>query len=339
MQRCLELAAQGAGHVSPNPMVGSVIVVDDKIIAEGYHERAGQAHAEVNAMAQVTDKNLLQRATLYVNLEPCSHSGKKTPPCVDAIIAAKIPRVVVGMIDPNDKVSGRGIAKLQESGIQATVGILETNCLDLNRRFISFHSTRLPYIILKWAQTSDGFIAHSDGTSKWISGPESRKLVHQWRADEDAILVGKQTALLDNPHLTVRHVKGHSPLRIIIDRLLEVPKSHFVYDNEAPTIIFNSEVDSSQGDTSLAKINFNANVPHQILEELFKRNVLSVIIEGGAFTLSSFLRQGLWNEARIFTSLERFGEGIKAPAINGSVVETRQIQSDQLQIIRKEQPR
>jgi diaminohydroxyphosphoribosylaminopyrimidine deaminase/5-amino-6-(5-phosphoribosylamino)uracil reductase len=334
MNRCLELAVLGVGQVSPNPMVGSVIVVDGKIIAEGYHARFGQAHAEVHAISKVKDVLPLNQSTLYVNLEPCTHLGK-TPPCVDAIVAARIPKVVVGMIDPSDKVAGRGVAALREKGIDVTVGVLEAECLELNRRFVTYHAKKRPYIILKWAQTADGFLARSDGTSKWISGEESRKLVHQWRTEEDAILVGTTTAVLDNPQLTVRHVKGRSPLRSVIDRSLKVPRSHNVYDAKAQTIIFTSKPATISEQVEHVAIDFNGDVVGQILQILYERNILSLIVEGGANTLMSFIDRNLWDEARVFTAPHNFESGLKAPLIDRHLLREEDVEVDRLKIFRE----
>ena len=335
MNRCIELAALGVGQVSPNPMVGSVIVIDDKIVSEGFHARVGQSHAEVHAIGKVKGFLPLNLATLYVNLEPCTHLGK-TPPCVDAIIDAKIRRVVVGMIDPSDKIAGRGVASLREKGIEVVVGVLKAECEELNRRFITFHNKKRPYIILKWAQTSDGFLARSDGTSKWISGEESRRLVHQWRTEEDAILVGTTTAVVDNPQLTVRHVKGRSPLRSVIDRSLKVPSSHNVYDSKAQTIIFTTRAATISKQVEHLAIDFNGNVVDQVLKVLYERNILSLIVEGGANTLSTFINQELWDEARIFTAPQSFGSGLKAPAIGNRLLSEVDVEADKLKIFHRE---
>ncbi|MES2265879.1 MAG: bifunctional diaminohydroxyphosphoribosylaminopyrimidine deaminase/5-amino-6-(5-phosphoribosylamino)uracil reductase RibD [Bacteroidota bacterium] len=338
MQRCLELAALGAGNVSPNPMVGAVIVCDDKIIGEGYHQKYGEAHAEVNAVKMVTDKyvnhaELLQQSTIYVSLEPCAHYGK-TPPCADLIIKHRIPNVVVGCRDPFAQVDGKGIEKLQAAGIQVTLGILEKKCQWLNRRFFTKVQKQRPYIILKWAQTADGFFAPLDGSQHWITGPESRKLVHQWRAQEDAILVGKNTVLADNPQLNVRYAEGRSPKRVVIDRRLELNKQLNVFDQSVETLIFNEGEFNVDGKNKyIALEDFNRYVPEYISYQLYLQDIQSVIIEGGAHTLNSFIDAGLWDEARIFTGASVLVNGIKAPRVTGTIISQQLVGADNLTII------
>jgi diaminohydroxyphosphoribosylaminopyrimidine deaminase/5-amino-6-(5-phosphoribosylamino)uracil reductase len=319
MKRCLELAVKGLGNTAPNPMVGSVIVHEGKIIGEGYHEHYGMAHAEVNAIASVKDKSLLKESTLYVNLEPCSHHGK-TPPCSDLIIEHKIPYVVIGSIDSNSLVSGRGIEKLSKAGVDVKVGVLEEQCRDLNKRFFIFHEKKRPYIILKWAQTKDGFIdvkRNEESTSKpiQISNSDSKKLLHLWRSQEQAIMIGTNTALLDNPQLTVREVKGKNPLRITIDKWLRIPKHFHLYDKSAPTLIFTSLKAEPLNNVEFKQIDFEKPVIPQILQELYARNIGSVLVEGGEHLLNSFIDSGLWDSARVFISEKTIGKGIPAPVM------------------------
>lgn len=338
MQRCLDLAALGLGKVSPNPMVGAVIVLDDKIIAEGYHQQYGQAHAEVNAVNDVLTKfdnaeELLKRSTIYVSLEPCAHYGK-TPPCADLIIKHQIPKVVVGCRDPFDQVDGKGIEKLKAAGIEVTVGVLGDECKWLNRRFFTRVQKQRPYVILKWAQTSDDFFAPLDQQQFWITGPESRKLVHQWRSEEDAILVGKNTAAIDNPQLNVRYGDGQSPKRVVIDRRLELNHDLHVFDQSVETFIFNEVKTDVDGNIKyIALEDFDRYVPQYILYQLYLQDVQSVIIEGGAATLNSFIEAGVWDEARIFTGDVTLTAGIKAPKINGIIASEVSSGADHLQIL------
>ena len=338
MQRCLELAALGAGKVSPNPMVGAVIVHDGKIIGEGYHQKYGEAHAEVNAVNMVIARynnhaELLQQSTIYVSLEPCAHYGK-TPPCADLIIKHRIPIVVVGCRDPFAQVDGKGIEKLQAAGIEVTVGVLQSECQWLNRRFFTRVQEQRPYIILKWAQTADGFFAPADGSQHWITGPESRKLVHQWRAEEDAILVGKNTVLADNPQLNVRFAEGGSPKRVVIDRRLELNRQLNVFDQSVETLIFNEvKTDIDGRNKYIALEDFDRFVPQYILFQLYLQDIQSVIIEGGAYTLKTFIDAGLWDEARIFTGASLFENGIKAPVVTGTIISEDAVGADSLQII------
>ncbi|MBK7183490.1 MAG: bifunctional diaminohydroxyphosphoribosylaminopyrimidine deaminase/5-amino-6-(5-phosphoribosylamino)uracil reductase RibD [Bacteroidetes bacterium] len=319
MQRCLELAKKGFGNVAPNPMVGSVIVYNNEIIGEGYHMQYGQAHAEVNAINSVKDKSLLKKATLYVNLEPCSHFGK-TPPCADLIIEHKIPYVVIGTIDSFAQVCGRGIEKLTKAGIDVKVGVLEEQCKELNKRFFIFQEKKRPYIILKWAQTADGFIdaIREDANTPplKISNDAANKLVHTWRSQEQAIMVGKNTALLDNPQLTVRNVEGKSPIRIVTDKHLSIPATYYLLDKSVPTIIFTGIEMPSSTNLEYVTIDFDIEIIPQILNELYKRNIQSLIIEGGYNVLHSFIADNCWDEARVFISEESINNGINAPEIN-----------------------
>ncbi|RFZ84650.1 bifunctional diaminohydroxyphosphoribosylaminopyrimidine deaminase/5-amino-6-(5-phosphoribosylamino)uracil reductase RibD [Mucilaginibacter terrenus] len=337
MQRCLELAELGAGFVSPNPMVGAVVVCDDKVIGESYHKQYGGPHAEVNAINQVVEKypdaiDLLKKSTIYVSLEPCAHYGK-TPPCADLIIKHQIPNVVVGCRDPFPQVDGKGIDKLKAAGVDVTVGALEQESRRLNRRFFTRVQKQRPYIILKWAQTVDGFFAPDDGSQHWITGPESRNLVHQWRAEEDAILVGRNTALNDNPQLNVRYAEGRNPKRVVIDRELTLPKDLHLFDQSTETLIFNELKTDIEGNVKyIALEDFNHYLPQYMMYQLWMQDIQSVIIEGGAHTLNSFIKDGLWDEARIFTGPGVLNQGIPAPVISGTNGGHYTVGADQLQL-------
>jgi diaminohydroxyphosphoribosylaminopyrimidine deaminase/5-amino-6-(5-phosphoribosylamino)uracil reductase len=338
MKRCLDLAGLGMGWVSPNPMVGAVIVHEDKIIGEGYHHKYGEAHAEVNAVNQVIARfsnyaELLKQSTIYVSLEPCAHYGK-TPPCADLIIKHQIPTVVVGCRDPFEQVDGKGIEKLNDAGIEVITGILEEECKWLNRRFFTRVHKHRPYIILKWAQTENGFFAPNDNSQYWITGQESRKLVHQWRGEEDAVLVGKNTAAIDNPQLNVRYGNGKSPKRVVIDRRLELNPALNIFDQSVETLIFNEVETAINGKNKyIALEDFDRFVPQYILYQLYLQDIQSVIIEGGAYTVNSFIEAGLWDEARIFTGKTNLPAGIKAPKVAGIYSEEYLSGSDSLQIL------
>ncbi len=334
MKRCLDLAVKGLGQVAPNPMVGCVIVCDGEIIGEGYHEQYGQAHAEVNAINAVKDKALLKKSTLYVNLEPCSHFGK-TPPCADLIVEHKIPYVVIGSVDTNSLVSGKGIEKLAKAGIDVKIGVLENDCKKLNKRFFTYHENKRPYIILKWAQTADGFIdakRNEENTSKpiQISNSDSKKLLHLWRSQEQAIIIGTNTALLDNPQLTVREVKGKNPLRITIDKWLRIPKQFNLFDKSTPTLIFTSMNEPAQTNLEFVKIDFEKPIIPQVLDELYKRNIHSLMVEGGELLLKSFIDEGYWDSARVFISDKELGKGVAAPVLNQKPVIKENISGDKL---------
>lgn len=339
IKRCIELAKNGFGTTYPNPMVGSVIVYEDKIIGEGWHKKAGEPHAEVNAIRSVKDKSLLKKATIYVSLEPCSHFGK-TPPCCDLIIEHEIPNVVVGTVDPNEKVAGKGIKKIIESGYNVIVGVLENECYELNKRFFTFHNKKRPYIILKWAESHDGFLAPEKQPDQkrqpvWITNPYSRQLVHKWRSEEQAILVGTQTAIEDNPKLNIRDWSGNNPVRIVLDQSNRIPKDSFIFDNSVKTIVFTkSETALSIENTTFEVINFNQNIIPQILAVLHQNQIQSIIIEGGSQTLQAFINQNIWDEARIFTGKTTFNKGIKAPLIEKKNVNKTCIQNDELTYIR-----
>ncbi len=328
MYRCLELAKQGQENVAPNPMVGAVIVHNNKIIGEGFHQKYGEAHAEVIAINSVKDKSLLKDSTIYVSLEPCAHHGK-TPPCADLIVKHQIPRVVVSTIDPFSEVAGKGIDILKKGGSEVTLGILEKESLDLNKRFFTFHQQKRPYIILKWAETADGFIDiirndNSAASPNWITGDYEKQLVHKWRSHETAILIGTNTAENDNPSLTTREWFGKSPLRIVIDRNLRLSANLNVFDNSVPTLIVNSIKSEFEENTKYLKINFTDDKIKFIAtlwEELYKLKIQSVIIEGGSKFLNSVLESNLWDEARVFKGFKTFGKGIEAPKIEQEATE------------------
>lgn len=337
MHRCLELAKNGLGTTYPNPMVGSVIVCDGKIIGEGWHKKSGESHAEVNAVNSVKDKSLLKKSTIYVSLEPCSHFGK-TPPCCDLIIENKIPNVVVGTVDSNIKVAGNGIKKLIESGAKVTVGVLEAECKELNKRFFTFHEKKRPYVILKWAETQDGFIApltKLDQKPVWITNEFSRQLVHKWRSEEQAILVGTQTVIDDNPKLDVRNWTGNNPIRIVLDQNNRIPKESHIYDNQVKTIIF-SDIPKAinKENTTFEIIDFKQNLAEQILNVLYKHQIQSVIIEGGSRTLQTFIDENLWDEARVFIGNHNFETGIKAPILALKNIKKQAVGNDILLISR-----
>jgi diaminohydroxyphosphoribosylaminopyrimidine deaminase/5-amino-6-(5-phosphoribosylamino)uracil reductase len=332
MQRCINLAQKGKGRVAPNPMVGSIIVYNGKVIGEGYHERFGSHHAEVNAINSVKDKSFLSECTLYVNLEPCSHFGK-TPPCSDLIIKYKIPKVVIGSIDTYSEVSGTGIEKMRKAGIDVKVKVMNNESRELNKRFFTFHEKKRPYIIFKWAESKDGFIAPNNQTEPfWMTSKESKKLVHKWRSEEDAILIGRITAEKDNPSLTVREIKGDNPIRIVIDKDLKLSANLNLFNSESETIIVNAMKSENQSNNSYTKIEFN-NFINNTLKELHKQKIQSIIIEGGTTTIQSFINKDIWDEARIFTTNKEINNGIKAPRINGKILSETKIDTDSLKII------
>jgi diaminohydroxyphosphoribosylaminopyrimidine deaminase / 5-amino-6-(5-phosphoribosylamino)uracil reductase len=323
IKRCIELAKNGLGTTYPNPLVGSVIVYNDEIIGEGWHQKSGEPHAEVNAINSVKDKSLLAKATIYVSLEPCSHFGK-TPPCCDLIIAKKIPKVVIGTIDPFAKVAGNGIKRLLEAGKKVTVGILEHECNELNKRFFTFHNKKRPYIIVKWGESQDGFIAPLSKDKQepvWLTNLFSRQLVHKWRSEEQAILVGTKTVIDDNPSLTTRDWAGNNPIRIVLDQNNRISKESHIFDNQAKTISITK-----------SNINFNNNLASEVATYLFENNIQSVIIEGGSRTLQTFIDANLWDEARVFKSNVILNEGVKAPKIEFKKATRNEILEDELLI-------
>ena len=317
MDRCLQLARIGLAAAMPNPSVGAVIVYKDTIIGEGFTSAYGGAHAEVNAINSVENQELLQQSTLYVSLEPCSHHGK-TPPCSDLIITKKIPRVVIGCIDTFAEVSGKGIKKLQDHGIEVTLGVLEEQCRESHKRFFAYHEKKRPYVILKWAASADGFIAplHKEELKPvWISNIYSRQLTHKWRSEEQAILVGTQTIIDDNPSLTVRSWKGRNPIRMYIDRDLKISSAYAITDDFASTICITAQSETPIDTVSYEKIDFETAVIPQIMDICYKRQIQSIIIEGGLQTLQAFIQANIWDEARIFESNIVLNNGIKAPLI------------------------
>jgi diaminohydroxyphosphoribosylaminopyrimidine deaminase/5-amino-6-(5-phosphoribosylamino)uracil reductase len=318
MKRCLELAKNGYGHVAPNPMVGCVIVADGKIIGEGYHKKYGQAHAEVNAINNVKDVSLLKNSTLYVNLEPCAHFGK-TPPCSNLIIEKKIPRVVIGCIDTFSEVSGKGIEKMKLAGIDVKVGVLEKESIELNKAFFTFHNKKRPYVLLKWAQTLDGFIdVDRNGeinSDNWISNKFSKQMVHLLRSKIDGILVGKNTARNDNPSLTTRLVSGKSPTRLIIDFDASLPDNLIIFNGQTPTIVFTSKTKPNKTNLTYVKVQNRKSIISEILNYCFNNNIQTLMVEGGAQTLNLFIENNLWDEAHVFIGEKTFGTGIKAPQI------------------------
>lgn len=343
MLRCIELGKKALGSAAPNPMVGSVIVYNDKIIGEGYTSAYGGPHAEVNAISSVKDKTLLSKATLHVTLEPCSHYGK-TPPCADLITKHNIPEVVIGITDPHDKVAGKGIQKLEASGCKIIVGVLADQCRDHLKRFLCFHERKRPYIILKWAETQDGFIAPDPKTRKatpepfWITNTYSKQMVHQWRSEEQAILVGTNTVLEDNPKLTVRNWKGQHPIRVVLDRDLKIPEEFHVLDGSAKTLVLTSIANSSKyvNGVDYETIGFSGSIGEQICSILHKHSITSVLIEGGSQTLQTFIDENLWDEARIFTGPTSFGAGVSAPKISGKPIETKMSLTDTVSIYRND---
>ena len=334
MQRCLDLAVNAIGHVAPNPMVGCVIVHEGKIIGEGYHQQFGKPHAEVNAINSVPEnlQHFLPQSTLYVNLEPCAHHGK-TPPCADLIVSKKIQHVIIGSNDPNPKVAGKGIQKLRDAGIEVTTGVLKPEADFLNRRFLTFYTQHRPYIILKWAESADGFMAPNEPKQLWLTNEHSKKLVHQWRSEEQAIIVGKKTVEADNPELTVRLVEGKNPARVVIDRTLSLPVTQKLFAPNAPVFIYNELQQYSDSKIHLEKIDFNQSVLPQVLNSLASKSIQSIIVEGGPFTINQFIEQNLWDEARIFTAPVKLEEGKAALKLTGRLLHEEKIEGDRLRVI------
>ena len=318
MYRCFELAQKGAGNVAPNPMVGAVLVYNDVIIGEGYHVRYGEAHAEVNCISSVPadKKALISKSTLYVSLEPCAHYGK-TPPCADLIVASNIPKVVIGCTDSFEKVAGRGIEKLKAAGVEVVTGVLETGALQLNKRFFTFYTKKRPYIILKWAQTAGKKITAAANERLLISNAISNRLVHRWRSEEAAILVGTNTALKDDPALTVRLVNGSNPVRLVIDKELRLPGTLQLFNGAVKTMVFNYVKEDEQEEVFYCRMKKKEDVILQILQRLYESKLQSVLVEGGAALLQSFIDAGLWDEARVITSTTMvIGDGVAAPVLS-----------------------
>lgn len=332
MARCIELAKNGLGTTYPNPMVGCVIVSQNKIIGEGWHYQAGQPHAEVNAIQSVKDKSVLKYATIYVSLEPCSHFGK-TPPCSHLIIKHEIPNIVIGTQDPFAKVDGAGITQLKKAGKEVIVGILEKECQQLNSRFFTFHRKKRPYIILKWAQSLDGYMSPETKTEQipiWISSSESRQLVHKWRSEEQSILVGTKTVLEDNPKLNTRDWYGNNPVRVVIDQHLIINENYHVKDNHIKTIIITEIVKKTITENIIYEtIDFYSSIPKQIGAILYKHELQSVIIEGGSKTIQQFIDSNLWDEARVTTGTDIIiKKGTLAPKLNKDITTNKAIGSD-----------
>lgn len=337
MQRCLQLAAMGAGKVAPNPMVGAVLVYENRIIGEGYHQKHGEAHAEVNCINSVAeaDKKLIEESTLYVSLEPCAHFGK-TPPCADLIIKNKIPKVVIGCRDSFEEVAGRGIERLKAAGVDVAVGIFENECLELNRRFFVFHEMKRPYIILKWAQSSDGKIAAAGASRTLISNEFTNRLVHKWRTEEAAIMVGTNTALLDDPVLTARFWPGNDPVRLVIDTALKLPLHLKLFDRTVKTIVFNFVKHAEEENLVYYLLKRKENIPEQIADALYSLNIQSVMVEGGAKLLQSFIDEGLWDEARLISNEQLIiNNGLNAPVLkNNRLCKEQKIENDKISFFR-----
>ena len=314
MHRCIQLARNGLCGAPPNPMVGAVIVCDGKIIGEGYHAKCGEAHAEVNAIRSVKNPELLKRSTIYVSLEPCAHHGK-TPPCADLIVEKQLKRVVIGCQDPFAKVNGKGIEKMRNAGIEVKVGVLEEACLELISRFVTFHAQKRPYITLKWAQSSDGFIDYnrSEGEAVKLSNDLTRMLVHKRRSEHAAILVGRRTALLDNPSLTIRDWHGKAPLRLVLDKDLSLPSTLHLFDGSVPTIVFTGKEKESYNNVEYIRLDFSTSILPQMMEVLYAKNIQSLLVEGGSQLLQSFLDENMWDEIFVEEAPLTLQDGVKAP--------------------------
>ncbi len=329
MLRCIELASNGLGKVAPNPMVGAVVVHGEDIIGEGFHQKYGDAHAEVNAIKAVKDKTLLSNSTLYVSLEPCNHFGK-TPPCTELILSSKIPRVFIGSKDSNSTVKGNGIEMLQNKGVEVIFGILEKECKELNKRFFYFNEHKRPYVILKWAQSADGFIGHELHGNHPISNEYSRQLVHKWRCEDAAILVGTTTAAIDNPNLTVRDYSGKNPLRLVIDWENKLASDLNLFDRKTPTLVFTRKAKKSLENLEYVEISASLNELDNILQVLAEKKVQSLLVEGGSKLLQSFIDTGNWNEARVFTSDIICSHGVKSPILRENQIACSTIKNDTL---------
>ncbi len=336
MRRALELAKLGSGYTSPNPMVGCVVVHNGRIIGEGWHQAYGGPHAEVNAVAAVADKSLLPQSRVYVTLEPCSHFGK-TPPCADLLISHGVQDVVICNTDPNPLVAGRGIKKLLDTGAQVKVGVLEEEGLVLNKRFFTFQHQKRPFILLKWAETADGYVAGPGSEPVQISGKLAQRLVHKFRAEEQAIMVGTNTALADNPRLNTRLWSGKNPLRVVLDTQLRLPQHLHLFDQSQPTVVYTYKKQEERENLSFVQLDEKAPLLPQLLQDLYGRNVLSVLVEGGTRLLESLLQAGLWDEAMLLKSkYKTLGSGIQAPAMTyGQLLDTQTIGTDQLFHYRK----
>lgn len=334
INRCLEIAKNGLASASPNPCVGAVLVYNDKIIGEGFTSAFGGAHAEVNCIKSVALENqkYISEATLYVSLEPCSHQGK-TPACSLLIIEKNIKNVVVGSLDPNPLVAGNGIKMLKDKGIQVTFGILEKECIEANKRFYTFHQKKRPYIILKWAQTKNGYFSPLDNVQFWITNRFSKQIVHKWRSEEMSILVGTKTAATDNPQLNSRLYSQKNPIRLVIDKDLKLNSNLHLFNEKQPTIVFNKNKSEILNNLKWVKIDFNSNIESQILDYLYQQDINSVIIEGGLQTLHSFIAQNLWDEARILIGENELEFGLKAPDLLGIKTEEYHLEKDYIKHI------
>ena len=339
MHRCLELAEKGLGNTSPNPLVGAIIVHKEKIIGEGYHQKYGGPHAEVNAIHSVEDKSLLKDSKIYVSLEPCSHFGK-TPPCANLIIESEIAEVIICNKDPHTKVAGKGIEFLKKNGVKVSCGTLEKEGEWINRRFFKFHRTQLPYVILKWAQTKNGLMdktrVENDTGVNWITQPETKTIVHKWRAQEDAILVGANTVINDSPVLDVRHASGKNPVRLVIDPNNKIPDNHEFWNLKIPSVVFSKSKRVINSHTEFSLLRDNEDISSQVLKLLACRNIISVIIEGGKATLESFINNRLWDEARILTGKNNWDNGLVSPQVSGYTTEEFKLNTDQIRIITRE---
>ncbi len=346
MRRCLQLAKLGEGTVAPNPMVGAVLVYDGRIIGEGYHRLYGGPHAEVNCLSAVTeaDRYLIEKSTLYVSLEPCAHFGK-TPPCADLIIKERIPHVVVGCRDPFPEVNGKGMEKLVEAGVQVEISTIESECRELNKRFFTFHTQRRPYIILKWAQTHNGFIGNYGKERLLISNAVTNRLVHKWRSEEAAILVGTRTALADDPSLTTRLWPGKNPLRVVVDMELSLPRGLHLFDGTVPTLVINRHKNTiadlrypsfDQYPVQYYQVTTDVSLVQQLLNALYHLNIQSLLVEGGSKTLQSFIDENAWDETRIMTNTNLFvPDGVKAPQLGtGKLTFTERISDDMVSVLR-----
>ncbi|RLK02340.1 bifunctional diaminohydroxyphosphoribosylaminopyrimidine deaminase/5-amino-6-(5-phosphoribosylamino)uracil reductase RibD [Tenacibaculum discolor] len=344
IQRCLELAKKGIGTTRPNPSVGAVIVCKNKIIGEGFTSPYGGPHAEVNAINSVQNQDLLKEATIYVTLEPCSHHGK-TPPCADLIINKEIPNIVIGCVDTNSLVAGKGIERLKKAGRNVTVGVCKEACKEHHKRFFTVQSKKRPYVILKWAETKDGFIApltKEEQKPVWISNQYSQQLVHKWRSEEHTILVGTNTVIADNPSLTVRSWSGNNPIRIVIDKTLRISTEATVFDGNIKTIIITEKKEDKREkrkekqNVIYETIDFSSQIAKQICEVLHKHQIQSVIIEGGAQTLQTFINENLWDEAKVFIGDINIKEGVKRPVFNAKLSSEEKIDNDILRIYRND---
>lgn len=342
IRRCFLLAKQGLGNVAPNPLVGCVIVKNGEIIGEGFHKKYGDSHAEVNAVNSVKNKSEIENSDVYVNLEPCSHYGK-TPPCADMLITHRIKRVIVSNLDPNPLVNGKGVEKLRQAGIEVVTDILEEEGRELNKRFLTFFKKQRPYIILKWAQTLDGFIdikrdllnkSFTTTRNNWITNDQLKILVHKWRSEEQAILIGTNTALNDNPQLNTRFWTGKSPIRMVIDKELVLSSNLNIFDQSLPTVVFTSVSKQNVGNIEYHQVNFNNNTEIEIFNYCFNKNIQSIIIEGGKELLESFINKGLWDEARILIGDKKFNQGLKAPCIEGEIVKKLKFGNDEYKCLK-----